>query len=90
MLVCNPRTKRAYKDLHIGEVFISGDSVADGYWNNPKESRKFRYKVEGYDGWFYRTGDLGFMKDGYLYLTGRMKEMFIINGHNIYPMTFCF
>ncbi|HIZ08681.1 MAG TPA: thioester reductase domain-containing protein [Candidatus Eubacterium avistercoris] len=85
MLVCNPRTKRAYKDLHIGEVFISGDSVADGYWNNPKESRKFRYKVEGYDGWFYRTGDLGFMKDGYLYLTGRMKEMFIINGHNIYP-----
>lgn len=85
MLVCNPKTKRAYKDLHIGEVFISGDSVADGYWDNPKESRKFHYKIAGYKGDFYRTGDLGFMKDGYLYLTGRMKEMFIVNGHNIYP-----
>lgn len=85
MLVCNPKTRRAYKDLRIGEVFISGDSVADGYWNNPKESRKFHYHIEGYEGEFYKTGDLGFMKDGYLYLTGRIKEMLIVNGHNVYP-----
>lgn len=85
MLACNPKTLRAYKDLHIGEIFISGDSVADGYWENPKESRKFHYKIEGYDGEFYKTGDLGFFKDGYLYLTGRIKEMLIVNGHNIYP-----
>lgn len=85
MLACNPKTRRAYKDMHIGEIFISGDSVADGYWENPKESRKFKYRIEGYDGDFYKTGDLGFMKDGYLYLTGRIKEMLIVNGHNVYP-----
>ena len=85
MLACNPKTMRAYKDLHIGEIFISGDSVADGYWDNPKESKKFHYKIAGYDGDFYKTGDLGFFKDGYLYLTGRIKEMLIVNGHNIYP-----
>lgn len=85
MLVCNPKTCRAYKDMHIGEIFIGGDSVADGYWENPKESRKFRYEIEGHDGYFYKTGDLGFMKDGYLYLTGRIKEMLIVNGHNVYP-----
>lgn len=85
MLACNPKTRRAYKDMHIGEIFISGDSVANGYWENPKESRRFHYKIEGHEGDFYRTGDLGFMKDGYLYLTGRLKEMLIVNGHNIYP-----
>ena len=62
MLACNPKTMRAYKDLHIGEIFISGDSVADGYWDNPKESKKFHYKITGYDGDFYKTGDLGFFK----------------------------
>ncbi|MCU6761815.1 Linear gramicidin synthase subunit D [uncultured Roseburia sp.] len=85
MIACNPKTCRAYKDLKIGEIFISGDSVADGYWDNAKESRKFHYKIEGYDGDFYKTGDLGFLKDGYLYLTGRIKEMLIVNGHNVYP-----
>lgn len=85
MLACNPKTRRAYKEMNIGEIFISGDSVADGYWENPKESRKFHYKIEGYDGDFYKTGDLGFVKDGYIYLTGRIKEMLIVNGHNVYP-----
>ena len=85
MLACNPKTRRAYKEMNLGEIFIGGDSVADGYWENPKESRKFRYEIEGYDGYFYKTGDLGFIKDGHLYLTGRIKEMLIINGHNVYP-----
>lgn len=85
VLVCNPKTLRSYKDMHIGEIFVSGATKADGYWNDPKESRKFHYKIKGYEGEFYRTGDLGFKKDGYIYLTGRRKEMFIVNGHNIYP-----
>lgn len=85
MLACNPKTRRAYKEMNIGEIFIGGDSVADGYWENPKESRKFHCQIEGYDGNFYKTGDLGFIKDGYVYLTGRIKEMLIVNGHNVYP-----
>ncbi|MCD7866143.1 MAG: thioester reductase domain-containing protein [Clostridiales bacterium] len=66
-------------------MFLSGDSVADGYWDNPKDSRNFHVKMEGYDCEFYKTGDLGFLYEGSLYITGRIKEMIIVNGHNIYP-----
>ncbi|MCC8028621.1 MAG: thioester reductase domain-containing protein [Lachnospiraceae bacterium] len=85
VVIGNPKTKKVYPDLHIGEIFLSGDSVADGYWDNPKDSRNFHVKMEGYDCEFYKTGDLGFLYEGNLYITGRIKEMIIVNGHNIYP-----
>ena len=85
VLACNPRTLRAYRELHIGELFVSGAGVADGYWEDPKESRKFHYHIQGHEGEFYKTGDLGFIKDGYIYLTGRIKEIIVVNGHNVYP-----
>ncbi|MCD7981752.1 MAG: thioester reductase domain-containing protein [Clostridiales bacterium] len=85
VVIGNPKTKKVYPELRIGEIFLSGDSVADGYWNNPKDSRNFHVRMNGYDCEFYKTGDLGFLYEGNLYITGRIKEMIIVNGHNIYP-----
>lgn len=86
ILVGSPKSGKVFPDLRIGEILISGDSVADGYWGNPPANRNFHIRMNGYPGReFYRTGDLGFLYDGHLYITGRRKEMLIVNGHNIYP-----
>ncbi|MCD8046168.1 MAG: thioester reductase domain-containing protein [Clostridiales bacterium] len=85
VLIGNAKTHRVYPDLRIGEIFLGGTSVTDGYWQNPKDSRCFHSRLGGYDMEFYRTGDLGFLYEGHLYITGRIKEMIIVNGHNIYP-----
>lgn len=81
----NPKTGKQYPELRIGEIFIAGDSVADGYWGHIKDNANFHIKLEGSEQSFYRTGDLGFLYEGNLYITGRRKEMLIVNGHNIYP-----
>ncbi len=69
----------------VGEVCISGLSVARGYWNNDAvNSVVFNQVIDGEEGYF-RTGDLGFLYKKELYITGRIKELIIINGHNYYP-----
>ena len=69
----------------IGEIWVSGPSVAKGYWN--ADSECFRVQLAGAPDQvaYFRTGDLGFLKDGELYLTGRSKDLIIIRGRNIYP-----
>ena len=69
----------------IGEIYIQGSSVCAGYWQNPEETRRFQARVPGYEGTFYRTGDMGILYGGRLYLTGRIKEMIILSGKNIFP-----
>ena len=69
----------------IGEIYIQGASVCAGYWQNPEETRRFEAAVPGHPGRFYRTGDMGVLYEGRLYLTGRIKEMVIIGGKNIFP-----
>ena len=70
----------------IGEIWVKGDSVSYGYWNKPEETQEsFKATLPGYEGTFLRTGDLGGIIDNQLYIMGRIKEMFIINGHNIFP-----
>lgn len=64
----------------VGHVQITGANVTTRYYNNPKETNK----IITADGWL-RTGDLGFIKDGCLYITGRAKDIFFINGQNFYP-----
>ena len=73
------------REDEIGEIYLQGDSVCSGYWKNPKESERFRAVVKGHEGHFFRTGDMGAIYDGELYLTGRLKEMIIVNGKNIFP-----
>lgn len=71
----------------IGEIWISGPSVAAGYWGRPEDSeRLFRARTAEGDGPFLRTGDLGFLAvDGELFVTGRQKDLIILRGRNYYP-----
>ncbi|MDR4481691.1 MAG: amino acid adenylation domain-containing protein [Nitrospirales bacterium] len=71
----------------VGEVWVKGPSIAGGYWNRPEEtSRTFEgYTSDTSEGPFLRTGDLGFVQDGELFITGRLKDLIIIRGRNYYP-----
>lgn len=71
----------------VGEIWVSGTTVAQGYWMRPEETKQaFRaYIADTGEGPFLRTGDLGFIKDGQLFVTGRLKDVIIIRGHNHYP-----
>jgi amino acid adenylation domain-containing protein len=86
-LVVDPETRRALPDGHVGEVWIHGRSVAQGYWGNPEASAEtFRAALEPSDGCTYlRTGDLGFLRDGQVYICGRLKDSIIIRGRNHHP-----
>lgn len=63
----------------IGEIRIAGPSVMRGYWEDAERTR------EAFAGSFLRTGDLGFMSDGHVFICGRSKELIIVNGRNYYP-----
>jgi amino acid adenylation domain-containing protein len=71
----------------VGEIWLAGASVAQGYWNRPAESAEtFRAHIAGTGaGPYLRTGDLGFQRDGELFVTGRLKDLVIIRGRNHYP-----
>lgn len=70
----------------IGEIWVRGPSVAVGYWNRPEQTREtFTGRIVGQSENYLRTGDLGFIHDGDLYITGRIKEVMIFDGKNIYP-----
>lgn len=77
---------KSLKDNEIGEIWIHGDSVAKGYWNLPKETGEiFNARLADDPKHYLRTGDLGFIKNGELYVTGRMKDVIIVHGRNYYP-----
>ena len=71
----------------VGEIWVKGPSVAQGYWRKAKESEEtFNARILGTDeGPFLRTGDLGFLAGGQLFMTGRLKDLLIIRGQNYYP-----
>jgi acyl-CoA synthetase (AMP-forming)/AMP-acid ligase II len=70
----------------VGEIWVSGPSVASGYWDRPADTQlTFRARLAGEHGTFLRTGDLGFMLDGELFVTGRLKDLIIVDGTNHYP-----
>ena len=70
----------------VGEILIQGPSRCQGYWNRAEETEQvFGAHVDGHEGHFLRTGDLGFFRDGELFVTGRVKDVIIIRGRNHYP-----
>ncbi|MFL6198800.1 MAG: amino acid adenylation domain-containing protein, partial [Thermoanaerobaculia bacterium] len=84
--IVDPESCRPLPEGEVGEVWISGPSVAGGYWNRPEESeRTFGARLAGSEDAFLRTGDLGFLSGGALYLTGRAKDLIILRGRNLYP-----
>src|SRR5207237_6585398 len=84
--IVHPETLTPCPPDRPGEVWVSGPSVAQGYWRRPDETAAtFRAHMASGDGPFMRTGDLGFMHDGELYITGRIKDLIILRGRNHYP-----
>lgn len=71
----------------IGEIVVRGTSVTKGYWNKPELNQEFFHlKLDSDGAPFLRTGDLGFLdKQGELFITGRLKDLIIIRGQNLYP-----
>ncbi|HKG97650.1 MAG TPA: AMP-binding protein, partial [Pyrinomonadaceae bacterium] len=85
--IVNPETAVQCSAGRVGEIWVSGPSVTQGYWNRPEETaHSFKARLaDTAEGSFLRTGDLGFLSDGELYITGRLKDMIIIRGVNHYP-----
>jgi amino acid adenylation domain-containing protein len=81
--ITDPDSLAALDTGRVGEIWASGPSICAGYWGKERETRETFAMHEG-QRWL-RTGDLGFMHDGQLYVTGRIKDLIIVRGHNIYP-----
>ncbi|MCE7993801.1 MAG: AMP-binding protein [Roseivirga sp.] len=79
------KDQRTANEYEVGEIWYKGNNVGLGYWSNESETESnFNHSLNGDEG-FLRTGDLGFVANGELYLTGRLKEIIISRGRNFYP-----
>ncbi|QRN95172.1 non-ribosomal peptide synthase/polyketide synthase [Archangium violaceum] len=85
--IVEPESGRRCPPGTVGEIWVSGSSVAHGYWQRPEETeRAFHARISGEEGpTFLRTGDLGFLQQGELFVTGRLKDLIILRGRNLYP-----
>ncbi len=91
--IVHPDTRRLCEEGKVGEIWLSSPSVAKGYWDKEKLTKEIfnayilhtNSNPNEEDGPYLRTGDMGFMHEGELYLSGRLKEMMIINGANHFP-----
>ena len=87
IVIADPEKRTALPEGHIGEIWLGGPSVAAGYWKRVEESEQVfsaRLADTG-EGPYLRTGDLGFLDGGQLYIAGRSKDVMIIAGENRYP-----
>lgn len=88
VVIAEPDTSVRCQADEVGEIWVADPGVASGYWQRPEvtqETFKARLKNAPGTGPYLRTGDLGFMRDGELYITGRIKDLIIIRGTNHYP-----
>jgi acyl-CoA synthetase (AMP-forming)/AMP-acid ligase II len=86
VLIVDPETRRRCATDEVGEIWIDGTTTGPGYWRNPEETaRVFGARLADGEGPFMRTGDLGFMRDGALHVSGRIKDVMILRGQNFYP-----
>ncbi|MEM7032797.1 MAG: SDR family NAD(P)-dependent oxidoreductase, partial [Chloroflexota bacterium] len=84
--IVHPETCKPCLPNEIGEIWLSSPSVTQGYWQNQTDTEAtFQVTLDNGEGPFLRTGDLGFLKDGELIVTGRLKDLIIIRGRNHYP-----
>lgn len=88
VVIVDPETRMPLPPEQEGEIWFSGPSVAAGYWNKPAETeQQFGASLaDGSEGRYLRTGDLGFLQDGQLYVSGRRKELIILRGQNHHPV----
>ncbi len=92
LVIVEPATRCRVAAGEIGEIWVAGESCAKGYWNNPTASAAtFDVPLEGEDpsvapaSWL-RTGDLGFIAEDELFITGRLRELIILSGRNFFPL----
>ena len=87
VVIVHPQSLTRCAPEAVGEIWVSGPTVSRGYWNRPEETERTlrAYLADSGEGPFLRTGDLGFLKDGELFVTGRLKDLIIIGGRNLYP-----
>jgi len=86
VVIVEPEQNIVVKEGEIGEIWVKNEGVALGYWENPvATATTFQAFTDCGKGPFLRTGDLGFLSDGQLFITGRKKELIIIRGTNYYP-----
>lgn len=85
-IIVNPKTNEVCRADEVGELWLRGPCIAQGYWNEPKETKEtFAAMTSDGQGPYLRTGDLGFIYEGQIFITSRMKDLIIINGRNISP-----
>ncbi|MDC8016145.1 type I polyketide synthase [Tahibacter soli] len=83
--IVDPDTLAALPERQIGEIWVAGDGVGLGYWGADAErAAAFGARIDGDDDAYLRTGDLGFLHGGELYVRGRLKDLIVIHGANHY------
>ena len=86
VIIVDPLTVTRCADGDVGEIWVSSPSVARGYWRRDIETAEtFHARLADGTGPFLRTGDLGTMIDGELFVTGRAKDVIVIRGYKYYP-----
>ncbi len=87
VIIVDPETRLPSEPDEVGEIWVAGPSVAQGYWGRPEQTEEAfaAHLADSGRGPFLRTGDLGFFRSGELFITGRSKDLIIIRGTNHYP-----
>lgn len=86
--IVDPDTRAALPDCAVGEIWLAGRSLADGYWNDAASTASQFHATLADDGdvrGHLRTGDCGFLHDGELFVTGRLKDLIVVRGENHAP-----
>jgi acyl-CoA synthetase (AMP-forming)/AMP-acid ligase II len=84
--IVDPATCEPLPDGRIGEIWVSGPSVTQGYWGRPDATAEaYGFALPGGDARYLRTGDLGAIVDGEIVVAGRLKDLIISHGRNIFP-----
>ncbi|AJE23278.1 amino acid adenylation domain protein [Azotobacter chroococcum NCIMB 8003] len=81
--IVDPQSLATLGEGAVGEIWASGPSIAQGYWQRPEETAQSFVERDGRR--WLRTGDLGFLHEDELYITGRIKDLIILRGQNVYP-----
>jgi len=87
IVIAHPESLTVCAPDLVGEIWVSGPSITQGYWNRPEDTERScrAFLKDTGEGPFLRTGDLGFIKDGELFVTGRLKDLIIVSGRKLYP-----
>jgi acyl-CoA synthetase (AMP-forming)/AMP-acid ligase II len=87
IIIVDPKTLTRCQENQVGEIWVSGLGLGRGYWHDPEKTANIfhAYTKDSTEGPFLRTGDLGFLQQGELFITGRLHDVMVFWGFNHYP-----